>query len=255
MYHTGAAVFPSRSIRVPCRCRRELPQRRATSSWMSQDLSADETERILRARARALAKPLEEPSAPAETLDLLVLGLAGERYGVDAAHVLEVIQLPELVPVPCTPPVVLGVVNHRGRVLAVLDLRRLFDLAVHEPSKASRAVIVEAAGMTFGIFSDAVEGLGADPRGLGTSKRHQAVRSGGCPAGRPARVTLRAREFIGAAGGRGLSDHGARSVIPRSAVPTYGRSDATTRGRNGSPETPPATRPDKFTVSEGLLSS
>lgn len=126
---------------------------------MSQGLSADETARILQDRARALAKPLEAPPASRETLDLLVLGLAGERYGVDAAHVLEVIQLPELLPVPCTPPVVLGVVNHRGRVLAVLDLRRLFDLAVHERSTASRAVIVQAAGMTFGVFSDAVEGL------------------------------------------------------------------------------------------------
>ncbi|MBI2158723.1 MAG: chemotaxis protein CheW, partial [Candidatus Rokubacteria bacterium] len=94
---------------------------------MSQSLPADETARILQDRARALAKPLEEPSAQGETLDLLVLGLAGERYGIDAAHVLEVVQLPELVPVPCTPPVVLGVVNHRGRVLTVLDLRRLFD--------------------------------------------------------------------------------------------------------------------------------
>ncbi|MBI2494179.1 MAG: chemotaxis protein CheW, partial [Candidatus Rokubacteria bacterium] len=92
---------------------------------MSQSLPADETARILQDRARALAKPLEEPSAPGETLDLLLFGLAGERYGIDAAHVLEVVQLPELVPVPCTPPVVLGVVNHRGRVLTVLDLRRL----------------------------------------------------------------------------------------------------------------------------------
>ena len=126
---------------------------------MSQGLSADETARILQDRARALAKPLEEPSAQGETLDLLLFGLAGERYGIDAAHVLEVVQLPELVPVPCTPPVVLGVVNHRGRVLTVLDLRRLFNPAVHERSKASRAVIVEAAGMTFGVFSDAVEGM------------------------------------------------------------------------------------------------
>jgi purine-binding chemotaxis protein CheW len=135
---------------------------------MSQGLPADEIARILQNRARALAKPLEEPSAQGETLDLLVFRLAGERYGIDAAHVLEVVQLPELVPVPCTPPVVLGVVNHRGRVLAILDLRRLFDLAGHESSKASHAVIVEAAGMTFGVFSDAVEGLvrvGADEVG------------------------------------------------------------------------------------------
>lgn len=126
---------------------------------MSQGLPADEIVRILQDRARALAKPLEAPAAPGETLELLVFGLAGERYGVAAARVLEVIRLRELVPVPCTPPVVLGVVNHRGRVLAVLDVRRLSDPAAHAPSKASHAVIVEAAAMTFGIASDAVEGL------------------------------------------------------------------------------------------------
>ncbi len=126
---------------------------------MSHGLSADEIARILQNRARALAKPLEEPSAPGETLDLLIFSLGAERYGLDAAHLLEVIPLREVVPVPCTPPVVLGVVNHRGRILAILDLSRLFELATHESSKAGYAVIVEAPGMTFGMVGDAIEGL------------------------------------------------------------------------------------------------
>ena len=84
--------------------------------------------------------------------------LAGERYGIETAHVLEVVPLRELTPVPCTPPFYLGVMNHRGRILPVLDFRRLFDLAGQGVTKGSRVVVVEAGGMTFGIFTDAVAG-------------------------------------------------------------------------------------------------
>ncbi|MBI4560530.1 MAG: chemotaxis protein CheW [Candidatus Rokubacteria bacterium] len=106
-----------------------------------------------------MAKPLEEAGAPAEVLELLVLSLAGERYGIETAYVLEVLPLRELTPVPCTPAFVLGVVNHRGRILPVLDLRRLFELAGQGATEGSRAVAVEAGGMTFGILADAVTGV------------------------------------------------------------------------------------------------
>jgi len=129
------------------------------------DRSPDEIERILRRRAQALARPVVETTAATETFELLVFSLAGERYGVETASVLEVIPLRELTPVPCTPPFVLGVVNHRGRILPVLDLRRLFDLTGQGMTDGGRVVAVEAGGMTFGIFADAVAGtvrVGAD---------------------------------------------------------------------------------------------
>lgn len=118
----------------------------------------EEVKRILRERAHALATPLTEVRTPAEVLDVLVFSLAGERYGIETAHILEVIPLRELTPVPCTPPVVLGVVNHRGRILPVLDLRRLFELPGQGVTEGSRVVAVEVGGMTFGIFADAVAG-------------------------------------------------------------------------------------------------
>ncbi len=129
------------------------------------NLPPEEVKRILRERAEALAKPREEARAPADLLELLVFSLAGERYGIETTHVLEVFPLRELTPVPCTPSFVLGVVNHRGRILPVLDLRRLFELAGREISEGGRVVAVEAGGMAFGIFADAVAGtirLGAD---------------------------------------------------------------------------------------------
>ena len=121
-----------------------------------RELPPEEVRRLLNDRARALAKPLEEAPTPTERLDLLVFSLAGERYGIEMAHVLEVVPIRELTPVPCTPPFVLGVVNHRGRIFPVLDFRRLFELAGQGIKGESRVVAVEARGVTFGIFADAV---------------------------------------------------------------------------------------------------
>ncbi len=123
-----------------------------------RDRPPEEVRRILRDRARALARPAEEASAPTEVLELLVFSVAGERYGVETTHVLEVMPLRGLTPVPCTPPFVLGVVNHRGRILPVLDLRSLFGLAAQGIPERSRVVAVEAGGLTFGIFTEAVAG-------------------------------------------------------------------------------------------------
>ena len=119
-------------------------------------LPPEEIERILRARAAALAKPIEEAPTPTDLLDLLVFSLAQERYAIETSHVLEVIPLRDLTPVPCTPPFVLGVVNHRGRILPVLDLRGLLDLGCQGAPEGSRVIVVEAGGMTFGVLADAV---------------------------------------------------------------------------------------------------
>jgi len=135
--------------------RLERARRALETGW---ERSPEETQRILGARARALAKPREEAPTASEVLDLLIFSLAGERYGIETAHVLEAVPLRELTPVPCTPPLVLGVLNHRGRILPVLDLRRLFELAGRGVPEGSKLVAVEAARMTFGIFVDAVAG-------------------------------------------------------------------------------------------------
>jgi purine-binding chemotaxis protein CheW len=61
-------------------------------------------------------------------------------------------------PVPGTPSFVLGVMNHRGRILPVLDVRGLFELAGRGVPEGSRVLAVEAGGMTFGVFAEAVIG-------------------------------------------------------------------------------------------------
>lgn len=122
-------------------------------------LPREEIQRILKKRAEALARPLQERQTHAEPLELLVFSLAGERYAVDTAHVLDVVPLREVTPLPCTPAFVLGVVNHRGRILPVLDFRRLFGLAGEGVPAGARLVAAEAGGMRFAIFADNVAGM------------------------------------------------------------------------------------------------
>lgn len=134
----------------------------------------EEAQRILRERALAFARPGKEVALPTAVLEVLAFSLGKERYGIETRHVLEVVRLRGLTPVPCTPPFVLGVMSHRGRVLAVLDLRTLLDLAGRGIAEGSQVMAVEAGGMAFGIVADAVsgtievdaEGLAPPPAGL-----------------------------------------------------------------------------------------
>lgn len=125
----------------------------------SGELQSTEVARILTDRALTLAKPLKD-GAPSmeEMIELLVVSLGGERFGIEALYALEAISLRELIPVPCTPAFVLGVVNYRGRILAILDLRRILDLPGEGVMEGSKVVAVEAGGMTLGILVNTVVG-------------------------------------------------------------------------------------------------
>ncbi|PWB46598.1 MAG: chemotaxis protein CheW [Candidatus Methylomirabilota bacterium] len=149
----------------------------------SERRSLDEVERILRDRAFVLAQPLPEVQSPRELLDMLVCAIAREQYGIEMAFVLEVIPFRELTPVPCAPPFLLGVVNHRGRILPVLDLRRLLELPGQKDTEAGQIVAVQAVGMTLGISADSMVGtvqvalqdVSLPPVTL-TGERHKIVR-------------------------------------------------------------------------------
>jgi purine-binding chemotaxis protein CheW len=123
---------------------------------LSGPLQTPEEERaLLERRARELALPLTDGSEAQPALDVVVFTLAGVRYGADAHSVVEAIELDQPTRVPCTPPVLLGIVNHRGRVLPVFDLARL--LATEPGAGHAWVVAVEVDGMAFGLGAETVE--------------------------------------------------------------------------------------------------
>ncbi len=87
---------------------------------------------------------------------LVVFDLAGESYGVNIGTVREIIRMQAVTHVPETPEFVEGVINLRGRVIPVVDLRKRFGLAVTEQTAESRIVVVDITGHDIGVIVDAV---------------------------------------------------------------------------------------------------
>lgn len=86
---------------------------------------------------------------------LVVVGLAGQEYGVPITLVQEIIRHSAARPVPGSPSYVEGVINLRGRIIPVVDLRSRFALGGERPSEA-KVVIVALDGRTVGMVVDEV---------------------------------------------------------------------------------------------------
>jgi purine-binding chemotaxis protein CheW len=118
---------------------------------------------ILRARAQTLARPTQRTPDPRELLEVLEFRLAQERYAVETKYVLEVYPLKDLTLLPGTPPFVLGIVNVRGRILAVFDLKRFFALPEQGLTDLHRIILVRGADLEFGLMADEIAGLRSLP--------------------------------------------------------------------------------------------
>jgi purine-binding chemotaxis protein CheW len=118
-----------------------------------------EVERVLRARARNLARVPEQSQTQAAMLELLEFRLASERYALETRHVDEVHPFRELTPLPCTPSFVLGVVNVRGRILPVLDIKKFFGLPEQGVTDLHRIILVRGHDLELGLLADVIVGV------------------------------------------------------------------------------------------------
>jgi len=96
------------------------------------------------------------PATSGEERQLVVFQLGAELYGVDIARVHEIIRLQSITRVPRAPSFVEGVINLRGKVIPVVDLRRRFGLPTSEHTRATRTVVVEIGDQVVGIIVDSV---------------------------------------------------------------------------------------------------
>jgi purine-binding chemotaxis protein CheW len=105
-----------------------------------------------------------------KTMDILNLQFAGlgnenqqlifliesEEFGVDVLKVQELIRYTPPVKVPNAPPMVRGVINFRGEVIPVLDMRMIFQLGVGNYNEFTVIVVIETNGKIFGLIVDRV---------------------------------------------------------------------------------------------------
>lgn len=86
--------------------------------------------------------------------DQQVVGLhvGRETFGLPISIVREIVRVPEITSVPNAPSYIEGVINLRGRIIPVVDLRKRFGEKVPEPSKKNRIVVAETEGRMVGLL-------------------------------------------------------------------------------------------------------
>ncbi|CAB1071130.1 Positive regulator of CheA protein activity (CheW) [Olavius algarvensis Delta 1 endosymbiont] len=78
----------------------------------------------------------------------LTFTLANEDYGIGILKIREIIGMMPITSVPQTPPFVKGVINLRGKVIPVMDLRLRFDMEEIEYTERTCIIVVEITGAT-----------------------------------------------------------------------------------------------------------
>ena len=97
------------------------------------------------------AKPGSE-----DLIQLVSFKLADEEFGVDILQVQEINRLVDITKVPKTPEFVEGVINLRGKVIPVIDLRKRFDLEINDYNPDTRIVVVDIDNSIMGMIVDEV---------------------------------------------------------------------------------------------------
>jgi purine-binding chemotaxis protein CheW len=101
------------------------------------------------------AAPARDQRAAAEATEhLATFFLDREEYGVDVRQVQEIRRLSEITTVPRAPEFIRGVINLRGRILPVLDLKRKLGLGEVEAGRATRIVVVRVGERLLGLLVD-----------------------------------------------------------------------------------------------------
>ncbi len=91
-----------------------------------------------------------------ELLQLVSFNIGSEEFGVDILKVQEINRMVDITRVPQAPHYVEGVINLRGRVIPIIDLRKRFSLETREYDKNTRIVVVDIVGHITGVVVDAV---------------------------------------------------------------------------------------------------
>jgi purine-binding chemotaxis protein CheW len=89
--------------------------------------------------------------------DLQVVGfrIGNETFGVRIGSVREIVRVPEITAVPSAPETVEGVINLRGKIIPVMDLRKRFGQSDVKPDKKNRILVVELENKLVGLIVNA----------------------------------------------------------------------------------------------------
>lgn len=159
---------------------------------------------VLKARAAALAREPEALAGAKEDLDLVGFSLGSENYAIESSFVREICHLKDFSALPGAPAFVLGLINVRGQIISVVDLKEFFNFPRKGIAELNRVIILRNGRMEFAILADEIQG---------------ALRlASGSLRGAPATVTGIGAEYIKGIGGGNLIVLDAEKILGDSRI-------------------------------------
>ncbi len=92
----------------------------------------------------------------AKILQLVTFKLSSEEFGVDILKVQEIIKMMNVTKIPNAPVFIEGVINLRGKIIPIVDLRKRLGFKDREYDKSTRIIVVELDGLVLGFIVDSV---------------------------------------------------------------------------------------------------
>jgi len=117
---------------------------------------------ILSGRARAFARPEEEPRETPFS-EILTFRLANREYAIKTQYIREVFIIREITPVPGVPDFIAGICAVRGEIISIVDLRTLFSIQKQGLTDLNRVIVLTDGTVTFGILADYITDIGIGP--------------------------------------------------------------------------------------------
>ena len=113
---------------------------------------------ILKNRAIALAQEPVQKKEASIIIEVIAFTLVTEIYGIESNFVKEVYTLTDFTPLPGVPSYIFGIINVRGQILPVIDLKKFFNLPEKGLGELNKVIILSNGLMEFGILADVVLG-------------------------------------------------------------------------------------------------
>lgn len=126
-------------------------------------LPEEEKRLILKTRAKALAIEKIDDPLQKNIIEVVVFGLANETYGIESTFIREVYPLKDFTLIPGIPSFVLGIINVRGQIVSIVDLKKFFNLPIHSIGELNKIIIIRNYRMEFGVLADTIQGTCSIP--------------------------------------------------------------------------------------------
>ncbi|MCK9239898.1 chemotaxis protein CheW [Desulfocurvus sp.] len=111
-----------------------------------------------------MSSPTRQGDGATDQLQLVTFSIGEEEFGVEILKVQEIVRSMEMTRVPSAPEFVEGVVNLRGRVIPIIDMRKRFGLERKEHDNRTRIIVIDMNGVVTGFVVDSVSEVLRLPR-------------------------------------------------------------------------------------------